>query len=436
MNRVLILSLGKLTDDADGDFALPVRIRSESGTVIDRGILSTRRPKAFQLSDEKHASNTSSDHSTLSWVFVDIVVRHGAAITRRIPVIGHATHHTIELVPEDIPGWLAWAAADVNLMPRERISFSDTPAYHVTGKLWARRFGKWRPVELGIGADHTNQYAKQFELTTSEPSLLQISGPELPSRFISLPQGRVKVLLAAAARQGVNGDALNIVVSRLPAGPRNTVLSLLSITDAEQAGVAEELGEGFDWQGVGEDPLSGCALGCAAMRLRAFDRFTLADARSLFDLARGSSDAAIVFASRAIAEDNPDFAQVMRLLSVGLEGAVPVLAQSLAAANMVLDCLRRRAAQIDQRSLAALADKARAYSSAKAGATLFMSFYGSAPDVPGMQQAAQRPDQETVSGLGKAFTAVLSSFKPVASTTLVCAERKISQAHRAPVGAT
>ncbi|WP_244818341.1 hypothetical protein [Caballeronia sp. Lep1P3] len=431
-----------MTDDAEGDCSLPVRIRTERGTAIAHGILSTTRPRCFDVPDEAQVADASSTRTEVfrsycSWVLVDVITRQGAVITRRLPLIGRTTQHTIDLVPEDIPDWLMWAAGDVNLAPQARVSFSDTPACHVIGRLWARRLGKCRPVELPLEGLETKEYATQFELTTSDPSVLQLGGPGIPSRFISLPLGRVRILLTANAATRAFGDALNVAVSRLPAGPRNILLSLLSLDESEHlSDVEEELGKGFDWAGVGEDALSGCALGYAALRLRALDRFTLSDARNLFDMARGSPDAAIVFASRAILEDEPDYSQVLRLLNVGIHAGLPVLAQSLSAANSVLNCLRRRAIQIDQKLLAHVTDKAWRYSGALTRGSPFMCFYGSAPGLPGIQQSANGREREVGSGFRKAVAIARSAFKPVSSTTLICADQDVSTSQYVHFGST
>jgi hypothetical protein len=193
------------------------------------------------------------------------------------------------------------------------------------------------------------------------------------------------------------------------------------------AGVAKELGDGFDWKGVGDDPLSGCALGYAAMKLRALDQFTLADAGSLLQMARGSSDAAILLATRAIAEDASDISRVMRLLDVGIERGLPVLAQSLAAANVALDALRRRPKQVDQKMLAALTEKARRYSRAKVGAGPFMSFYGWTPHAPGHEQETDGRDRASIVNVGRVVSAIVSGFKPMPSVALIHTERSARQ---------
>ena len=433
MNRVLILRLASLTDDAEGDFALPVEIKDELGSVIYRGILSTKRLKTVQLPDEPHLTGAASGGAGptgagLSHVFVELTTRNGASITYRLPVIGRFAQHTIDICPDDIPDWLMWAAADVNLARQARVSFNDTSAYSVWGRLWARRLNTWRPVNLAIDLEKSNDYAKQFELTTCEPSVLQIGGPEVPPRFVSLPEGRVKVLLTANPAGVAKGDPLNVVVSRVPAGPRNVLLSLLSMNQSvHAAGVAKELGDGFDWKGVGDDPLSGCALGYAAMKLRALDQFTLADAGSLLQMARGSSDAAILLATRAIAEDASDVSRVMRLLDVGIERGLPVLAQSLAAATVALDALRRRPKQVDQKMLAALTEKARRYSRAKVGAGPFMSFYGWTPHAPGHEQATDGRDRASIVNVGRVVSAIVSGFKPMPSVALIHTERSARQ---------
>lgn len=436
MSRVVILSLASLTDDDEGDVALPAEIKSEFGSLVERVILSTRRPTTVQLPDDAYRGREQADsrgasrHGGLSFVVVELATRNGSTITRRIPLIGRFAQHTIDLVPDDIPEWLMWAAADVDLTRGARALFADTPAYHVWGKLWARRLGAWRPVDLLISDEKSNGYAKQFELTTHEPSLLQIGGPEIEPRFVSLPEGHVKVLLTANAAGSSSRDALNIVVSRVSAGPRNTLLSLLSLNQSQHGNsVARELSDGFDWQGVGEDALSGCALGFAAMRMHALDRFTVADALSLFEMARGSSDAAIVLASRELADDTADLSRVLRLLDVGVGRAIPVLVQSLAAAMSVLETLRRRADVAEQRMLASLTERARTYSRARTGGGPFLSFHGWAPHAPGEPRAAHSWEHAAIRGVGSAVAALASGFKPSAATALIHTERTVSRPH-------
>jgi hypothetical protein len=431
MSRAVILSLASLTDDDEGDVALPAEIKSELGSVVERVVLSTKRATTVLIPDEPRSAGASADHSGhagtgLSFVVVELTTRHGPNITRRIPVVGRFAQHTIDLVPDDIPDWLMWAAADVNLARHARISFRHTAAYEVWGRMWARRLGAWRPVSLVIDDDESNAYAKQFEVTTREPSVLEIGGPELPSRFVALPEGRAKVLLTANASAFDDDDPLNIVVSRISAGPRNSLLSLLSMHQSMHAEnvAANALREGFDWQNSADDPLSACALGYAAMRLRAFDRFTLADATTLFQLARGSSDAAILLATRELVDDSADLSQVIRLLDVGIGRGLPVLAQSLAAASAALDALRRRAAQIDHKMLEELTEKARSYTRAKTGAGPFMSFHGRAPHVPGDPQATRG----AIQSVGTAVANIASAFRPIPATPLIQTERSAKRA--------
>lgn len=427
MRRAVILSLASLTDNDEGETVLPAELKTDRGAVVDRIILSTKRPTTVLVPDEPRFSG-------ISFVDVELAMRHGPRITRRIPLVGRFDQHTIDLVPAGIPDWLVWAAAEVNL--HTLASFSETSAYHIWGRLWVRRLGGWRPVNFVIDEEESSDYAKQFELTTREPSVLQIGGPALPSRLVSLPEGRLKVLLKANATNHAKGDPLNVVVSRVTAGPRNTLLSLLSMNHSiYAASVAKELGSGFDWEGVGDDPLSGCTLGYAAMRLHALDRFTLSDARSLFELARGSSDAAIVFAARELAEDVPDLSRVIRLLDVGIGRGVPVLAQSLAAATAAFDTLRRRPDQMNQKLLATLTDKAREYTQAKAGEGPFLSFYGKAPHIPDRQQVDQGCDHPAIRNLGTAVASIASGFRPVAATVLIHTERSMGQPQHAGLDA-
>jgi hypothetical protein len=436
MHRTVILSLASLTDGDDGDIVLPVEIKNDRGSVVDRIVLSTKRPATVTLSSDPRSSDDllediTGAHTAISFVDVELGLQHGPHSRRRISLVGRFDQHTIDLVPDGVPEWLAWAAAEVNL--HALTSFSETSAYHIWGRLWVRRLGTWRTVNLAIDEAKSNDYVQQFELTTREPSVLEIGGPAILSRLISLPEGRMKVLLKANTTSHADGDPLSVVVSRVTAGPRNTLLSLLSLNHSiYSASVAQELRSGFDWKGVGDDPLSGCALGHAAMRLRALERFTLSDARSLFQLARGSSDAAIVLGVRELAENAPDLPRVIRLLDVGIGRGVPVLAQSLAAATAALDVLRRCPNQMDHRMLATLAEKARRYTQAKVGEGPFLSFYGRAPQSPGRQQTSQSPDRPETRRFGTVVASIVSGFRPVAATVLISTEK--SAAPTQPAG--
>ncbi|MDR5808826.1 hypothetical protein [Caballeronia sp. LZ019] len=350
---------------------------------------------------------------------------NGPNITRRIPFIGRFAQHTIDLVPDDVPDWLTWAAAHVDLAEASRLSFSETRAYQVWGRLWTQQFGTWRPAELVSTEHRSNDYAKQFELSTREPSLLQIVGPELSACFVSLPAGHVKVLLTPRKSDREDDYPLNVVVSRVSEGPRNALLSLLAMDEMVQAPrLAEELTNGFDWNSVRDDPLIGCALAHAAIRLRARDRFTLADAVSLFQSARGSADAAILLANRELADSPSDLPRVLRLLDVGIGRALPVLAQSLAVASTALDTLRRHEEQIDQKMLVALTDKARMYLRAKANAGPFLGFYGQTPltareRCESTQQSSGVHVPLAARTVGHALAAIASGFRPVAATSLI-----------------
>ncbi|MFM0137442.1 hypothetical protein [Caballeronia grimmiae] len=431
MSRVVILSLASLSDDDKEDVALPAEVKSEQGSAVERVIISTRHATTVELPDDAGMTRRQAEsvgrsgHSGLSAVVVKVATMNGPNITRRIPFIGRFAQHTIDLVPDDVPDWLTWAAAHVDLAEASRFTFSRTRAYQVWGRLWTQRFGAWRPVELEITEHRSNDYAKQFELITGEPSLLQIGGPELPACFVSLPTGHVKVLLTPGLNAQADDYPLNIVVSRVSEGPRNALLSLLAMDEMVQAPrLAEELTNGFDWNSVRDDPLIGCALAHAAIRLRARDRFTLADAVGLFQSARGSADAAILLANRELADSPSDLSRVLRLLDVGIGRALPVLAQSLTVASSALDVLRRHESEIDQRMLVALTEKSRMYLRARANAGPFLSFFGPTP-VTARERSETAPASSSVQvpvaarTVGAALAAIATGFKPVAATSLI-----------------
>ncbi|MFM0136266.1 hypothetical protein [Caballeronia grimmiae] len=359
---------------------------------------------------------------------VDITTRRGGHVKRRIPLVGRFSQVAIDLVPEDLPDWLMWAAADVDMATQPRVPFGDTSAYQVWARLWASRLGTWRPVDLAIHDARTNAYAKQFELELREPSLLQIGGPQLPSRFISLPDGRVRVLLTAA--QSAFGDPLHVVVSRIPARPRNTLLSLLSMTQLLHAtDISKELLGAFHSDDLSDDALSGCALGYAAIRLHLLDRFALADAERLFRRSLGRSDAAILLAARELAESTPDFSRVIALVNVGIGRGTPVLAQSMTAARVALNALRRRTHRNGKGRVSALEEKVRSFSEAQADAGPFLSFYGAAPHCPGKQQEPRNLGRNPILNIHAKLAPAAPGAKPSSATMLVDYERSPPRPH-------
>lgn len=442
MSRVVILSLASLSDDDKEDVALPAEVKSERGSVVERVIISTKHATTVELPDDANGGGRASESmgrpgsSGLSAVVVKVSTMNGPNITRRIPFVGRFAQHTIDLVPDDIPEWLTWAAAHVDLAEASRVSFDETPAYQVWGQLWAPRFGTWRPVELVIHQHRSCAYAEQFEVDTREPCLFQIGGPELPPCFVSLPAGHVKVLLTPNMHAEGHEYPLSVVVSRASEGPRSALLSLLAMNEMVQAPrLAEELTNGFDWNSVRDDPLIACALAHVAIRLRARDRFTLADAVNLFQTARGSPDAAILLANRELADTPADLPRVLRLLDVGIGRTLPVLAQSLTAAAAALETLRRHADQIDQKLLATLLEKSRMYTRARANAGPFLSFYGKAPYIASeleRHENAHAPSKVHVPmaarTIGRALAAIASGFRTIAATSLIDTEKNAAHA--------
>jgi hypothetical protein len=342
----------------------------------------------------------------------------------RIPLIGQFVTHTVDLVPDELPGWLRWAAADVDLSERARARFIDTRAHDIWGRLWTRRLSTWRAGSLTIEQEQRNAYSAQFELTINEPSVLEIGGPELRSRFIVLPQGRMKVLLAPNNACLASEDPLRVVITRCSSFARNVLLSLLSINqNIYSADVTRELSSDFDWNAIGQDTLSGCALGYAALRLGALDLFSQSDAETLFEMAHASSDAAILLATRAMADGTTDSAKLLRLLDVGIGRGLPVLAQSLSAANVAFDRLRRSSNSVNQKKLDALAEKGRTYAQARADVSPFMNFYGYSPDAPGRSRNTGSTRHGTLHGATAAAAALMSSLRPMPWATLVCSEK-------------
>ncbi|WP_250475377.1 hypothetical protein [Caballeronia sp. GAFFF1] len=429
MVQVVILSLARLTEDSDGECVIPFRLSDESGSVLDQGVLSSKRIKRITISrdsrgDIKAFAGASSNPSALTYLTLELMRRDGTSMSCRIPLIGQFVTHTVDLVPDELPGWLRWAAADVDLSERARARFIDTRAHDVWGRLWTRRLSTWRPGSLRIEQEQRNAYAAQFETTIDEPSVLEIGGPELRSRFIVLPQGRIKVLLAPNNACPGSEDPLRVVVTRCSSSARNVLLSLLSINqNIYSADVTRELASDFDWDAIGQDTLSGCALGYAALRLGALDLFSQSDAETLFEMAHASSDAAILLTTRTIAEGTTDSAKLLRLLDVGIGRGLPVFGQSLSAANVAFDRLRRSADSINQKKLDTLAEKGRTYAHARADVSPFMNFYGCSPDAPGRSRSTGSTRHGTLHGATAAAAALMSSLRPMPWATLVCSEK-------------
>ncbi|WP_244851447.1 hypothetical protein [Caballeronia sp. SL2Y3] len=421
MVHVVILSLARLTEDTDGDCAIPFRLSDESGSIVDQGLLSSKRTKRITLTQASRGAIPCS--SALTYLSLELIRRDGSRFSYRIPLIGQFVTHTVRLPPDDLPCWLQWAAGEIDLSERARARFIDTRAHDVWGRLWTRRLTAWRPGSLNIEREKRNAYAAQFELTVSEPAVLEIGGPELRSMFIALPEGRSKVLLTVNSECTATEEPLRIVVTRCSSPSTNVLLTLLSINqNIYSADVARELSNNFDWAAIGQDTLSGCALGYAALRLSALDLFSQVDAECLFEMARGSSDAAILLATRAIAEGTTDLPKVIRLLDVGLGRGLPVLAQSLIAANVALDRLRRSAGSVNDKKLQTLTEKGRMYAQARADLGPFMSFYGRAPDAPLRSRDAARKGQRRWTGVTAAAADVIATLRPMPRATLVRSE--------------
>lgn len=281
MVHVVILSLARLTEDTDGDCAIPFRLSDESGSIVDQGLLSSKRTKRITLTQASRGAIPCS--SALTYLSLELIRRDGSRFSYRIPLIGQFVTHTVRLPPDDLPCWLQWAAGEIDLSERARARFIDTRAHDVWGRLWTRRLTAWRPGSLNIEREKRNAYAAQFELTVSEPAVLEIGGPELRSMFIALPEGRSKVLLTVNSECTATEEPLRIVVTRCSSPSTNVLLTLLSINqNIYSADVARELSNNFDWAAIGQDTLSGCALGYAALRLSALDLFSQVDAECLF----------------------------------------------------------------------------------------------------------------------------------------------------------
>lgn len=105
MVQVVILSLARLTEDSEGECAVPFRLSDQSGSVLDQGILSSKRIKRITISRDsrgntKPLAGATRSPSALTYLTLELIRRDGTSTSCRIPLIGQFVTHTVDLVPD------------------------------------------------------------------------------------------------------------------------------------------------------------------------------------------------------------------------------------------------------------------------------------------------------------------------------------------------
>jgi len=406
MTRVLNLRLAPLPGQQGDDVVLPAEVRTLDGGLLSRVLISSKGPVAVELPDDLNqpvgaqgTDGTPTAPQMPEQVTVAARMPFGEEVRRRVNIEGPVTDCEFALKTSSHE-WLGWAATRLNLAKTVDLSFDETPAYKVWGKLWTLEWGTWRPKTFEPQAVEGDRYARQFEVLLGEPTLLQLGGPQFAIRFVSLPRGRVRILLTPNPSTSPNADPLKIVVSTVGATNEEMLLSLIAadaLMTAEP--LARELAKRFNWSSdaLRKDPVPAFALGYSALKLNARDLFTLDHARSLCQMAPDSPDAAILLASRELAEGTNDLSTVLNLYDVGLGQALPVLAEAMRAAHegLVLLSLDTEA-KLGKKLLSTLSARAGRYMSARAWAGPFFSFYGPEPLAPSAQRYYGESSAEVV----------------------------------------
>jgi hypothetical protein len=369
--------------------ALPAKVLDVDGSVVAEGVVSVDAPVTLEVPE------------TTGLAFVRLTWPSGRFVTQRVD-LEKVPHLSVTFQDSHIaPGerWSAWAIPKLNprtplANPTEDIDLGLDRFANVWLRLWKFDRGAWLPEPLEPEATYRNKAAWQFDLTLeARPWLLQIGGPLVRWRFVSLPgDGPARVLITPKDSTDPRADELKVIVTSFREDAE-TLLEFLARDAmdavhalAESASLANELiAHKID------DPVSAVAAAYYLLRVNAWSGVPLERFQNLSKRFPWLPDAAIVHCIRLLREGSD--AQDSDLLShqlfvQALQRGWPLYSEGVTLLQEAATSLRGTFASSDRESF----EHVHALGAAKAWAGAVASFYGRSPEAPSTVHWLGMPD--------------------------------------------
>ena len=402
--KSLRVEINYSTSEYIGSLPLPIRVLDAEGGVLHESTAATGVPATFDIPDD------------VDPVFVRLAWPSGRTETRRVNFEGTAAA-LIQFTDAHISHneWAAWA------VPRlgghtQRVS-SDTAGrgisqYNDVWLRWWKFENGWQVFVPNLSAVYKSDSARQIDLTLEQCAyLLQIGGPSVPWKFVSLPgAGRTQVLITPNTSSDPRADPLRTAITGFRADAE-TLLEFLVRDSMRSANALAEFGPVATrlMSDKTEDPVAALAGGYFLLRVGGCQgRETWFE--NLFHMAPWTPDSAILLCAVQLRGGTTDLRQPVSSLRAAVRrGSVPVFAEGFTLMQECVSLLRARtgslpveAGESPTEELGPLADllTARAWSGSIA------SFYGKTPHAPSLRKyigPLDRPRlQKTVRSVRKA----------------------------------
>jgi hypothetical protein len=369
--------------------ALPVNVMDGDGSVVANGVTSNEDPAEFNL---------EPDYET---VFVRLTWPTGKTQTQKVSL---AQQSRIDVTFDDASflhdEWSAWAVPRVKraaaLSNREPSADTSIQRYDdVWLRFWQFSDGAWTVAEIKPQDSYKNSGAKQIDFELSQGGfLLQLGGPNVRWRFVSLPaDGPCRVLLTPNDSPDPRADPLRVVVT----GFRQDAETLLEFLSRDALGAASSLYKSMAVRllaGKNDDPVAAVAGAYFLLRSGGWEDGSIPSwLDNLSTRFPWIADTAIIRCIAAIRRglSTPEATSTaMRYFAACRERGLPVYAEALSLmreAASVLQYVPDRDAAVDS-----AAEVVEQLSVASTWAGSAFSFYGKRPDEPSPMKVLGTPE--------------------------------------------
>ena len=370
-------SAGSL-DSFNTGMSLPVKVIDINGEVIFEALASNIEPVKFNISEK------------LKTVFVRLTWPSGKNKTRRINLTGnHISEITFSDMEIENHEWAAWAAPRLKqneIVTHKNKNKKDNIESHPNTWLiiWKLDGDQWIKLRLAPKIQFKSKTSRQIDFVLDKNSyLLQIGGPNIPWRFVTLPSGGTcRIFLKLNDTSDQRLDPLDILVSGFSLDAealmefltRNAVSSVKTMARSRM--VATSLfSEKF------EDPISAIAGAYYLLRVGNWEEIPMLWWENLSSNFKWIPDASILHCVRLLRGGlSSDIARqsALNLFKTCLEKGWPVYEEGLLLLKEAGALLRNIAELRD----AELYARVESLVVAKSSASASLSFYGRFPSKP------------------------------------------------------
>jgi hypothetical protein len=370
----------------DASLALPVRVLDADGSVLGEGASSVDAAATIDLPE------------TADLVFVRLSWPSGRSEVQRVSLANTSTASVTfsdnQIAPNE---WSAWAVPKLNpntplKKARVDLDLGLDRFDRVWLRLWKFGDGAWSLQKIVPDATYRNGAVWQLDFSLEQfPWMLQIGGPNVVWRCVSLPGGGpARVLITPKDSTDPRADALKVVVTGFRADAE-TLLEFLardSMRAVDSLARSEALAKQL-FADKFSDPVSAVAGAYYLLRVDAWQRIPRSWFENLWQSFPWVPDTAVIYCIRLLREGRqPDASATVAFTSFVecLRRGWPLYGEGIALLQEASAVLRGT-----EPTEHVAFDQVQALGAAKAWAGAAASFYGRSPDTPSARQWVGMP---------------------------------------------